>query len=236
MEKLPSAENLRLQAKRNGTENDVRINQRKLVDKILARYSSDFVVFRELIQNADDARATCFNLSICCHRTKSSDPSSEEEFHNCPITELRASNNGQSFSEVDWDRVAAIADGNVDVESIGQFGVGFFSVFSYSDGPIITSGKDYLVFAWRDEQVLTTYRQRLPIGYQSEWTSIIMTMRQQFLLHTKPATDENGKVTKMKVATNQKSMARMDKIIPIIDLQEVKMFFARSNATFCHFT
>ena len=110
-----STENLRAEAMQSGTEGYVRVDQRKLIDKILARYSSDFVVFRELIQNADDVRATSFHLSISC-------PGSESSRNRCKsaITELRASNNGQPFSEVDWERVAAIADGNIDVNSVGQ--------------------------------------------------------------------------------------------------------------------
>ena len=41
-----------------GKQGYVEVNQKDLVDKMLARYSSDFVVLRELLQNADDARAT----------------------------------------------------------------------------------------------------------------------------------------------------------------------------------
>ncbi|KAI9024779.1 hypothetical protein DFJ74DRAFT_666285 [Hyaloraphidium curvatum] len=39
-------------------DNEVSVNQRALIDKILARYSSDYTVFRELIQNANDAGAS----------------------------------------------------------------------------------------------------------------------------------------------------------------------------------
>ena len=38
-----------------GTEQRVEVNQRALVDKLLARYKGEFTVFRELIQNSDDA-------------------------------------------------------------------------------------------------------------------------------------------------------------------------------------
>lgn len=31
------------------------VNQRALIDKVLARYSGEFTVFRELLQNSDDA-------------------------------------------------------------------------------------------------------------------------------------------------------------------------------------
>jgi hypothetical protein len=38
-----------------GTEERVEVNQRHLIDKILARYSAEFTVYRELLQNANDA-------------------------------------------------------------------------------------------------------------------------------------------------------------------------------------
>ena len=33
------------------------MNQRALIDKVLARYSGEFTVFRELLQNSDDAQS-----------------------------------------------------------------------------------------------------------------------------------------------------------------------------------
>lgn len=39
-----------------GSEDAVTVNQRALVDKLLARYASEFTVFRELIQNAGERR------------------------------------------------------------------------------------------------------------------------------------------------------------------------------------
>jgi hypothetical protein len=38
------------------------VGQRHLIDKILARYSAPFTVFRELIQNANDADAEIFEI------------------------------------------------------------------------------------------------------------------------------------------------------------------------------
>jgi hypothetical protein len=47
-------------------EDRVEVNQRMLIDKMLARYSSDFVVYRKLIQNSDDAQSSLFILEITC--------------------------------------------------------------------------------------------------------------------------------------------------------------------------
>ena len=245
----------REEAKRSGRESCVKVDLRKLIDKILARYSSDFVVFRELIQNADDARATSFHLSLSCRgveasrdryksatelrhppneawtgleqrlrasqrrmdgSSKSSAHSQIGEFHECVISELRAMNNGQPFSEVDWERVATIAEGNIDVNSVGQFGVGFFSVFSYSDEPIVISGKEYLVFAWREDNTLTTYRQKWPADQRSQWTSVLLSMRKKIVLHTQSM--ENGK-----------KQSPLDKNISTIDLPQLKNFFTRGK-------
>ncbi len=38
------------------------MNQRALIDKVLARYSGEHTVFRELLQNADDAGATAAEI------------------------------------------------------------------------------------------------------------------------------------------------------------------------------
>ncbi len=54
-------------ALKHGRQGVVEVNQKDLVDKMLARYSSDFVVLRELLQNADDAKAT--DVSSCAVAT-----------------------------------------------------------------------------------------------------------------------------------------------------------------------
>ena len=183
-----------------GVEDRVEVNRRMLIDKMLSRYSSDsdFVVFRELIQNSDDAEATSFELHFHCDPSRRDDlyeplikpipsshpkqnllkgflgqflpqprkpPSSssssmreEEEFDHCLIDEIRCVSNGKVFDQSEWKRVQTIAEGNTNVESIGQFGVGFFSVFSYSEKPLIQSGRSRLAFVWKNGKSLTTFR------------------------------------------------------------------------------
>ena len=38
------------------------MNQRALIDKVLARYSGEFTVFRELLQNSDDAQSKAVEI------------------------------------------------------------------------------------------------------------------------------------------------------------------------------
>ncbi|CAF4032943.1 unnamed protein product [Adineta steineri] len=140
-----------------GVEDRVEVNQRMLIDKLLARYSLDFVVHRELIQNSDDANATLFILQIKCDLSNNNDD--PEDFHNCLISEIRGINNGNIFNEDDWKRVITIAEGNTNIDVVGQLGVGFFSVFSYSEKPMIQSGKSLTTFRKelsKEEQILST--------------------------------------------------------------------------------
>lgn len=271
---------IRSMALDRGKESQVKVNQRTLIDKMLARYSSDFVLFRELIQNADDAQATLFHLKIQCDESnlkhqrngnngrvrqkteKSSNKEyilklpcekqrtisrtdscysnsvlpkdeniSEVNFHNSKIIEIHALNNGKCFTNADWKRVAAIADGNINADSVGQFGVGFFSVFAYSDEPIITSGKECMAFVWKDDRTLTTFRQELPVDQQSETTSIILQMKNPYIIQTNAYSDSQDtteSLQKKKDNENKTSMG-LDNIIPNIDFQRLKAFFTKGN-------
>ncbi|CAF3564368.1 unnamed protein product [Rotaria sp. Silwood1] len=204
---------------------------------MLARYSSDFVVCRELIQNSDDAKATSFHFEITCDDGSLSS-SSEKYFHNKTITEIRTINNGLIFNETDWKRVAAIAEGNTNVESIGQFGVGFFSVFSFSEEPIITSGNKYMAFVWRDDNSLTTYRHELPLEQQSKLTSIILKMRTKYILHTETNLDFDSRID-INESSSEKSPSKKqqkksttpitttNEIIPTINLAQLKAYFTK---------
>jgi hypothetical protein len=230
-----SSDALRLKALQSGLESRVEVNQRMLIDKMLARYSSDFVVCRELIQNSDDAKATSFHFEITCDGGLAT----EKDFHNKTITEIRAINNGLVFNETDWKRVAAIAEGNTNVESVGQFGVGFFSVFSFSEEPIITSGNEYMAFVWRDDNSLTTYRHQLPAEQQSQFTSIILKMRTKYILHTETNLDfdstndnnekSNGKSPNKKKQKKSVTPISTNDIIPTINLAQLKAYFTKGK-------
>ncbi|CAF1632161.1 unnamed protein product, partial [Rotaria sordida] len=228
-----SSDALRLKALQSGFESRVEVNQRMLIDKMLARYSSDFVVCRELIQNSDDAKATSFHFEITCDNNGLS---SEKNFHNKTITEIRTINNGLIFNEIDWKRVAAIAEGNTNVESVGQFGVGFFSVFSFSEEPIITSGNQYMAFVWRNDNSLTTYRHELPLDQQSKLTSIILKMRTKYILHTETNFDFDSIIDinespniKSPIKKRQKKSitTTTNEIIPTINLTQLKAYFTK---------
>lgn len=282
MDPAISSDDLWLKIINEGKENRVEVNQRMLIDKMLARYSSEFVVYRELIQNSDDAQATSFTLELTCDlstatinyeainkedssinqrkknilleglgqlfknswisNTNNSNKDinetssinqhpSENDFNNCIITEIRTTNNGSVFSEDDWKRVITIAEGNTNVDAIGQFGVGFFSVFSYSERPIIQSGKHCLAFSWQNGGSLTTFRKELPLEQQSSSTSIILKMKNKYILETKSALEINDMNNENSLTvhrtTKSKKNISTNEIVPIMDLTQLKAYFTK---------
>lgn len=120
----------------------VNVNDRALVDKVLARYPKEFTVFRELIQNADDAHAESVEIEFQTKEYLVTDKGTARvnDLNTIQLARWVMRNDGDAFTTKDWERITNIADGNPDERKIGAFGVGFFSVFSVTDCPIIISG------------------------------------------------------------------------------------------------
>ncbi|KAG1788867.1 histidine kinase-like ATPase, partial [Suillus plorans] len=161
----------------------VEVNQRALVDKVLARYPEEFTVFRELLQNADDARAKKVLIEFqtkdyATHSAgangKTNGINGTTDFPDLVTMKLYkwvVRNNGDYFEDKDWGRLTKIADGNPDEQKIGAFGVGFYSIFGITDSPQVFSGGK--------RQALSLTRSTMPIGTpDSEWTSIEMQLKE----------------------------------------------------------
>ncbi|CAG8539361.1 9116_t:CDS:10 [Paraglomus occultum] len=168
-----SLEDLRRRVLAKNTGKKVEVNQRALIDKILARYCTNFVVYRELLQNADDAKASRIEINFRTEvvgQIKERPSNSSNEYN---VIEFK--NNGSPFSEKDWDRLKKIAEGNPDEQKIGAFGVGFYSVFSLCEEPFVSSGRECMAFSWEDD--LLIYR-RDEMESNVEWTTILMNTRE----------------------------------------------------------
>ncbi|KAI7858717.1 hypothetical protein BDC45DRAFT_531271 [Circinella umbellata] len=135
-----------------GTEEKVEVNQRHLIDKILARYSAEYVLYRELMQNADDATST--NIEIQFH-TGQSDPTKPN---------LSAKMEKVTFK-------------NNDEQKIGAFGVGFYSLFSVCENPFVFSGSQCMAFYFKGDQLFAK-RADVPEEDRDSWTSFLMDLRE----------------------------------------------------------
>ncbi|CAG8547747.1 9553_t:CDS:10, partial [Scutellospora calospora] len=144
----------------------VEVNQRCLIDKMLARYSSEFTVFRELLQNSDDATASEVKIVFMGKIGKT-------------CSRIFYKNNGFPFRQQDWDRLKKIAEGNPDEQKIGAFGVGFYSVFSICEEPFVSSGEFGMTFFWKGDQLLVRHGSDSSISSisnDSNWTTFLLDM------------------------------------------------------------
>ncbi|KAJ6497900.1 hypothetical protein C8R45DRAFT_984590 [Mycena sanguinolenta] len=176
-----------------GVDESVEVNQRALIDKVLARYSGEFTVFRELLQNSDDAQSKRVEIRFQTQAALNAEAafgSSEESTSKQALPDLKIAlchqwtfkNDGMAFRKEDWDRLKKIAEGNPDEEKIGAFGVGFYSLFSVTDDPLVKSGAEWMGFYWKDNKdQLFARRGILPTtagNTSNVWTSFEMPLRQ----------------------------------------------------------
>ncbi|KAG2030034.1 histidine kinase-like ATPase, partial [Suillus americanus] len=147
----------------------VEVNQQDLVDKVLACYPEELTVLRELLQNADDAGAENFEVVFeSTHGCASDGTTPALTFSSNKVFRWLVKNDGAQFQDTDWKCLTKI--GNPDEQKIGAFGVGFFSVFSVTDKPIVKSN-DTPSFneAYMKEQLNCN---------RNKWTVIEMELKQ----------------------------------------------------------
>lgn len=101
----------------SGQEIAVETNQRALIDKVLARYSGQFTVFRELLQNSDDAGASTVEMHFKSaqqetHRLQqASQENGKQQLP--PLADIRmhkieVRNDGAPFNDQDWARLRKV--------------------------------------------------------------------------------------------------------------------------------
>ncbi|KAL5116686.1 hypothetical protein ACEQ8H_005435 [Pleosporales sp. CAS-2024a] len=176
---------LRNQTMADGLDSEVTVNTRALIDKVLARYSSEHTTLRELIQNAADAKANTVTIkfetdpSLTVPTPHGADESVllKHVIQNHTMKRLAVTNNGQPFTPADWSRLKSIADGNPDETKIGAFGVGFYSVFADCDEPFVVSGDKTMAFYWKGN-TLSTKLGAVPHEHGNKNTTFYLDYRQ----------------------------------------------------------
>ncbi|KAI5298347.1 hypothetical protein KEM55_003499, partial [Ascosphaera atra] len=178
-------ESLRARAMDSGADEEaVTVNTRALIDKVLARYSGEWTVLRELLQNAADATAKKVTIkfetipSTTVPAPAATDATSQLKhvISHHTLKTMIVTNDGLPFSSNDWARLKRIAEGNPDETKIGAFGVGFYSVFSDCEEPFVSSGSEAMAFYWKGN-ALYTRRLKLSEAEASGTTNFVLQYR-----------------------------------------------------------
>lgn len=188
---MSSYDHVRANVDRSGGEERVEVNQRALIDKILARYASSGAVYRELLQNSNDAEATVAEVHFTTSASSAAataggglltDQAAADRGRET-VRQVEYRNNGLPFRPQDWSRLKTVAEGNPDESKIGAFGVGAYAMFSICEEPLVLSGSQALMFVWRGDALWTKTidNNERPRGEQ-KWTSFVMPSRDPYPL------------------------------------------------------
>ena len=82
--------------------------------QILARYATAGAVYRELLQNSNDAEATTAEIIITTSSASNNDNGEKKKPKEEVVTQIIYRNNGHPFRPQDWARLRKIAEGNPD--------------------------------------------------------------------------------------------------------------------------
>lgn len=117
------------------------------IKNILNEYDEESDIFKELIQNAEDAGADIckFLVDFRVHK-ESPDTLIDPDMALCQGPCLWAFNN-EKFTADDWSNVVRVGSASKEnkVEKIGKFGLGFNTVYHVTDIPSILSGNALLI-------------------------------------------------------------------------------------------
>ena len=149
----------------SGADSRVEVNQRALIDKILARYASANAVYRELLQNSNDANAKRGEVYFTIDERN-------------VVEQVVYRNDGMPFRSQDWSRLKKIAEGNPDPRKVGAFGVGAYTMFSICEEPLVLSGTEALAFVWKGDALWCKVAKHN--NAPTEWTSFILPSRDPY--------------------------------------------------------
>ncbi|XP_035460824.2 sacsin isoform X1 [Scophthalmus maximus] len=118
------------------------------IKNILKEYDEESDIFKELIQNAEDAGAEVCKFLVDFRVHKDAPESLiDPNMALCQGPCLWAFNNEQ-FTVEDWENIVRVGSASKEnkVEKIGKFGLGFNTVYHVTDVPSILSGNSLLIF------------------------------------------------------------------------------------------
>ena len=113
------------------------------ISKIIRDYGSNINMLKEMLQNADDAGASDMKIIFDLHHYNSNHIFNKGDVLNGPSIIIT---NNSEFSNEDLVGIQSIGRGSkANSDKIGQFGIGFNSVYYYTDTPCIITRDLFLM-------------------------------------------------------------------------------------------
>ncbi|XP_033699432.1 sacsin isoform X3 [Tursiops truncatus] len=163
------------------------------IKNILEEYPSVSDIFKELLQNADDANATECSFMIDMRRNMDIrenllDPGMAA----CHGPALWSFNNSQ-FSDSDFVNITRLGESlkRAEVDKVGKFGLGFNSVYHITDIPIIMSREFMIMFDPNINHISKHIKDRSNPGIKINWSKQQKRLR-KFPNQFKPFMDVFG--------------------------------------------
>ncbi|KAK4315041.1 hypothetical protein Pmani_013712 [Petrolisthes manimaculis] len=142
-----------------------------LLKNILSQYPDNGQIIKELVQNAEDAGASKVDV---VHDTRSLEfPEAHQDVQRFIRGPALCLYNDAVFSEEDWNGIRKLSDSikKDDPLRVGQFGLGFKSVFHITDYITIISGSK-LLFMDPSERVLFMDHGKPPVNRMCRFVSL----------------------------------------------------------------
>ncbi|XP_059896915.1 sacsin [Gadus macrocephalus] len=117
------------------------------IKNILNEYDEEHDIFKELIQNAEDARAKACRFMVDFRVHKEPPESLIDPGMTACQGPCLWSYNDEQFTEDDWTNIVRVGSASKEnmVDKIGKFGLGFNTVYHVTDCPSILSGSHLLM-------------------------------------------------------------------------------------------
>ncbi|XP_036400685.1 sacsin-like [Megalops cyprinoides] len=118
------------------------------IKNILKEYDEEHDLFKELIQNAEDAGANTCRFMVDFRKHRDPPESLIDQGMSVCHGACLWSFNDELLTEEDWDNITKVGSASKEkkVEKIGKFGIGFNAVYHVTDIPSVLSGKTLLIF------------------------------------------------------------------------------------------
>ncbi|XP_042565290.1 sacsin-like [Clupea harengus] len=118
------------------------------IKNILKEYDEDSDIFKELLQNAEDAGARTCRFMVDFRKHRDPPESLIDSGMSLCSGPCLWTFNDELFSDEDWENITRVGSASKEkkLEKIGKFGIGFNAVYHVTDVPSVLSGKNLLIF------------------------------------------------------------------------------------------